>query len=216
MASAKVTTATAPATTATTATTKAACCGGSTTNGVAPFKVSGILLSSLWSNTATVRKDAIALITKIVENILKNPAEQKFRSVNIEKTRAKLEPAAGAADFLLAAGFKKTATHYDLPADADLDVLSAYHNALSEHDAKMNAEVMNSMSADAKANLEEVRKLTAEKEAKRKEARQKEEMRKKDRAQDWKPAVASTANNLKFGATKGVLPPPAKKCGPSA
>lgn len=82
-----------------------------------------------------------------------NPSEQKFRAVNIEKTRAKLEPAAGAVDYLMAAGFKKTATHYELPTDFDLEVLSAYHSALAAQDSKAAQEFNDSLSAEAKASL---------------------------------------------------------------
>ncbi len=55
-----------------TTTADASCCaGGGGKAGVSGMKVSGILLSSLWSNKEPVRKDAVALIGKIFENILK-------------------------------------------------------------------------------------------------------------------------------------------------
>jgi len=173
---------------------------------------------------------------RVLDTIVKQPTEQKFRSVSIEKTKAKLANVKGAVAYLTAAGFKTTTTHYELAMGADLAVIKAYLTALNEYNTKNPASPPAPVAASAPAKSaagepapkpklvvqafkasvtkeqeeDETAKAIADIERKKKERKRLEELRKKDKAADYKPVCSSNANQLHFGATKGVLPPPKK------
>jgi hypothetical protein len=202
---------------------------------------------------------SVSLISKVLENILKSPEDDKFRKLKSDKVEPKLSKTKGALEFLLAAGFTKTETHYVLPTNASLDTVRQAHKMLeaalpastahvhsngggccSDTATKASAHVHSNgggccsdsasttkkqssgcCSSDASSSSkkggccsskpanesDEQREFREKREAKE-ELLKKIAIAKKDKAQDVKFVVGSTANNLKFGSTKISMPPP--------
>lgn len=89
------------------------------------------VLSSV-KNTKEEYLEAVRILLLLLDNILKYPNELKYRSIRIENklVKERLLTLEGLNELLIAIGFKRTASEYNLPLEASLDVLQAYRDAL--------------------------------------------------------------------------------------
>eukprot|EP01084_Bolivina_argentea_P091721 165084_1 len=65
-----------------------------------------IRLLNLWQIDTTAREKSIKLLSKIFNNILSNPKDQKYGNLNLQKLQSKFKKCPPAMDLLYEAGFK--------------------------------------------------------------------------------------------------------------
>jgi len=147
----------------------------------------------------TQSKPAIEMLTKMVANIAKAPAEEKYRKVRLSnpKIAETLVHVAGARQFLRALGWQLVETEFlQLPVDGDGSAQAAVQSAAV---TQLTSSVVAATEARRVAELEARKKEAADKAAKAK--REREEMKAamaRDRAEvaSRGPAQASIAKKL--------------------
>jgi len=77
----------------------------------------------LVQNSANVRKKSVNLLRGIVQNVLQEPENEKFRKLKADKLEERLKPTKGALEFLLAMGFELDSGFYVLSKEDTLDRL---------------------------------------------------------------------------------------------
>eukprot|EP00927_Polykrikos_kofoidii_P065744 TRINITY_DN6145_c0_g1_i1.p1 TRINITY_DN6145_c0_g1~~TRINITY_DN6145_c0_g1_i1.p1 ORF type:complete len:207 (-),score=47.36 TRINITY_DN6145_c0_g1_i1:71-607(-) len=75
------------------------------------------------------------VLNKLLENVVKNPDEPKFRSIRKANAaiKAKVLDCPGGAELLLAAGFLDELESYTLPVEVSVDSVQVVLNALRPH-----------------------------------------------------------------------------------
>ncbi|CAE7210708.1 lub1 [Symbiodinium microadriaticum] len=84
-------------------------------------------VATLQANTAALAEaGSLAVLSTLLNNLVKNPAEEKFRKVKLVNPKiSKALSCPGAEDLLLAAGFLKTAEHLEVPAERPAEQVKA-------------------------------------------------------------------------------------------
>eukprot|EP00743_Colponemidia_sp_Colp-15_P000969 GILK01001069.1.p1 GENE.GILK01001069.1~~GILK01001069.1.p1 ORF type:complete len:247 (-),score=41.99 GILK01001069.1:366-1043(-) len=169
-------------------------------------------LESLSLNPYEIEEPALAILLKLISNVIANPDEAKFRAIKKSNPalHAKVLSVHGGSEFLMRVGFRDLGETLQLPADIPLDSLEIARDILAMHiEAERQKEEVHKKSEyeeQQRALRERNKKLAAEKEL----LRQQIENDRKERAQRL-PSVSSHATQLHFGAnTKGF-----KDCNPA-
>ncbi|XP_071523936.1 peptide-N(4)-(N-acetyl-beta-glucosaminyl)asparagine amidase [Panulirus ornatus] len=97
---------------------------------MATCKVSCV--ESLLENDKELMEGAVETLLKIADNILKDPSNEKFRSLNLSSSivEQKLIPAIGALEVLFLMGFQEGDDRLVLPSDDPLDNVRKYQQQL--------------------------------------------------------------------------------------
>eukprot|EP00930_Biecheleria_cincta_P077622 TRINITY_DN64927_c0_g1_i1.p1 TRINITY_DN64927_c0_g1~~TRINITY_DN64927_c0_g1_i1.p1 ORF type:complete len:176 (-),score=45.25 TRINITY_DN64927_c0_g1_i1:300-794(-) len=92
-------------------------------------------LAQLDTQTWPVQETCYNVLVKLLENVIKNPSEVKFRSVRRENAaiKAKVLDCPGGAAVLVAAGFAEDADTYTLSPGASVDHFEAFVEHLKVH-----------------------------------------------------------------------------------
>jgi len=162
---------------------------------------------------------ALNLATKILSNIVSNPSEAKFRSINLGgKAGAKLVAAPGVLSFLQESGFVQDGSNLVFPTEASVPALAA---ALGDLQAaippppvatpvqsatpvdpyagmSLKQKAVAMAEAEAKADRENAKKLRAQELAK---LEQDKLVRQKD--ENWKPAAAGVKGGKAIETYRG-------------
>lgn len=187
-----------------------ACAGG---NAYAKGGARGSLMDTIiFDNSWAAREPAHRLFAKIAGNILAQPAEAKFRKLNLAKIMEKFGNFVGIAELLRSVGFVADGANLVLADGAPLDALCQALCAWNEREARSAAARAEAERVRAE-NMKDVEATKAAKEANRAALKSLGEQARKDVA--VKPINASVGNAIKFGATQKALPtpPPAPKGG---
>uniref|UniRef100_A0A034V3S8 Peptide-N(4)-(N-acetyl-beta-glucosaminyl)asparagine amidase n=1 Tax=Bactrocera dorsalis TaxID=27457 RepID=A0A034V3S8_BACDO len=90
--------------------------------------------SQSFENSADAYLEATRILLVLIENVLKEPTNPKYRTIRLEnKTiKEKLLSVAGIAQLLNAIGFQRNATEYTLPQDVPLKRIQQYRDVLQE------------------------------------------------------------------------------------
>ena len=88
--------------------------------------------ADLLENERRVMIDAVKVLIRCAENILKSPSEPKFRRLPVANSKVQqcLLPACGAIECLFEMGFVESGDHFLLPDSASLSRLKHVHDAL--------------------------------------------------------------------------------------
>lgn len=90
--------------------------------------------SQPFENSADAYLEATRILLVLIENVLKEPTNPKYRTIRLEnKTiKEKLLSVAGIAQLLNAIGFQRNATEYTLSQDVSLKRIQQYRDVLQE------------------------------------------------------------------------------------
>lgn len=85
-------------------------------------------------NTKNAYLEGVRILLVLLDNILKHPKEEKFRTIRLEnKTiKEKLLSLEGSSELLIAIGFKRSERGYCLSEEASLDLVREYRDALEK------------------------------------------------------------------------------------
>ncbi|XP_018571005.1 peptide-N(4)-(N-acetyl-beta-glucosaminyl)asparagine amidase [Anoplophora glabripennis] len=116
--------------------------------------VDEILQKIVRENSKSVSDEALRLLCKIVENILKDPSNIKLRTLqkNNVTVSKKILPVKGALEFLKLMGFQEQKTYFVLPASLSLTTLEKFKTSivkwrkLEENNASNSMDVQNNSS----------------------------------------------------------------------
>lgn len=99
-------------------------------------------VSTLCENTNEVFLDVAKLLIKYADNIIRNPNEDKYRSIRIGNTTfsTKLLPIKGAVECLFEMGFEEAETHLVFPKSASVEHLKQIRETIAaERDQRLRA-----------------------------------------------------------------------------
>ncbi|CAE7671494.1 lub1 [Symbiodinium sp. CCMP2456] len=111
-------------------------------------------VTTLQANTdALAEAGSLAVLSTLLNNLVKNPAEEKFRKVKLANPKiSKALSCPGAEDVLLAAGFLKTAEHLEVPTERPADQVKASAEEVLEALAVLSGDFL--LSAEFRAEGE--------------------------------------------------------------
>mmetsp|Transcript_11393 Transcript_11393/g.15945 ORF Transcript_11393/g.15945 Transcript_11393/m.15945 type:complete len:179 (+) Transcript_11393:81-617(+) len=164
------------------------------------------LVRELWnSNEDSTRDKAVALISKILKNVLKNPSEPKFRKIKKSAIDKRLSPVNGALNILSFVGFVTSTEHYVLPESCELSNLLDVVEVFDKR-AKERAEAEANLKQIQEANAKKVKAKMDAKNQHRKQMKAEHDAAQKDVRQ--KIIVESKANQINFGMKLKKFVPP--------